>query len=417
MDSIPELIIIIVMVIMSAYFSMTETAFTSLNKAKMKNLANDGNKKAKLVLKLEENYDKLLSTILIGNNIVNIASASLATTLFVMWVGDAGVSLSTLVMTVVVLIFGEITPKNIAKDMPETVAMFSAPILRVFMIVFTPLNYIFSKWKLLITKIFKTKSDNSITEDEILTMVKDAQTEGSINDDAGELIQSAIEFEDLDVSEVSTPRIDIVAIKHGMSNDEIIKLFNDNGYSRLPIYKDNIDDTYGVINIKDFYRYVVEGGQEIEAAITPVHYINPTMKISKLLKLFQEHHTHMALVVDEFGGISGLITMEDVIEELIGEIFDEHDKIVNEIEKISDDTYKVSGVANLDKLFEELEMREEIEDITSVNGWVMDVLGRIPEVNDTFTYKNLDVKVLSIKQHRVDLIEIVRHEPLEEEDD
>ncbi|MDY4788849.1 MAG: hemolysin family protein [Bacilli bacterium] len=416
MDNITELIIITIMVIMSAYFSATETAFTSFNKAKMKNKANEGNKRANLVLKLESNYDKLLSTILIGNNIVNIASASLATTMFVRYFGDAGVSLSTLVMTVVVLIFGEITPKNIAKDSPEAFAMFSAPVLRVFMLVFTPLNYLFSLWKKLVNKIFKTKSDNSITEEEILTIVKDAQSDGSIDDEAGDLIQSAIEFEDLDVSEVCTPRVDIVAIKEGMSNDDIIKLFNEHGYSRLPIYKETIDDIYGIVNLKDFYRYVVEGKQELESAISQVHYVNPTMKISKLLRLFQKNHSHLALVVDEFGGISGIITLEDVIEELIGEIFDEHDKIINEIKQISDNEYRVMGVANLDKLFEELGINEEIEDITSVSGWVMDVLGKIPEVNDSFTYKNLDVKVLSIKQHRVEMVSIVIHEEIKEEE-
>ena len=409
MDSIPLLIAIVICVFFSGYFSMTETAFTSLSTPRIKNMANDGNKKAKLVLKLNQNYDKILSSILIGNNIVNILSASLATTLFVGWVGDMGVGLSTIVMTVVVLIFGEITPKNIAKDYPEKIAMYNAPLLNFFVIIFTPLNFIFSLWKKLVTKLLGSKPNNSITEDEILTIVKDASSEGSIKNEASEFIENAFDFDDLDVDEVSTPRVDIVAIKNTATKQEIIETFNECGYSRLPVYKETIDDTYGCINFKDFYKQCIVLGKDIDAAISDVMYINPTMKISKLMKLFQKEHHHLAMVVDEFGGISGIITLEDIIEELVGEIYDEHDKVMNEdIREINEGVYLVKGMANLDKLFDELNLKEEFEDITSVGGFVMDQLGKIPNVNDKFTYLNYEFEVTGVTSHRVDEVRITK---------
>ena len=418
MDSIPLLIAIVICVFFSGYFSMTETAFTSLSTPRIKNMANDGNKKAKLVLKLNQNYDKILSSILIGNNIVNILSASLATTLFVGWVGDMGVGLSTIVMTVVVLIFGEITPKNIAKDYPEKIAMYNAPLLNFFVIIFTPLNFIFSLWKKLVTKLLGSKPNNSITEDEILTIVKDASSEGSIKNEASEFIENAFDFDDLDVDEVSTPRVDIVAIKNSATKQEIIETFNECGYSRLPVYKETIDDTYGCINFKDFYKQCIVLGKDIDAAISDVMYINPTMKISKLMKLFQKEHHHLAMVVDEFGGISGIITLEDIIEELVGEIYDEHDKVMNEdIREINEGVYLVKGMANLDKLFDELNLKEEFEDITSVGGFVMDQLGKIPNVNDKFTYLNYEFEVTGVTSHRVDEVRITKLAQEEKEED
>ena len=419
MDSIPLLIAIVICVLFSGYFSMTETAFTSFSNPRMKNLANDGNKKAQLVLKLNQNYDKLLSTILIGNNIVNIAGASLATTVFVGWVGDMGVGLSTVVMTIVVLIFGEITPKNIAKDYPEKIAMYNAPLLSFFVIIFTPLNYLFSLWKKLVSKLLGSKPNNSITEDEILTIVKDASSEGSIKNEASEFIQTAFDFDDLDVDEVCTPRVDIVAVKDSATKKEIIETFNECGYSRLPVYKETIDDTYGVINFKDFYKQCIVLKKDIDAAISDVKYINPTMKISKLMKLFQKEHHHLAMVVDEFGGISGIITLEDIIEELVGEIYDEHDKIENEdIRELDHNTYLVSGMANLDKLFAVLGIKDEIEDITSVSGFAMDQLGKIPTVGDVFVYLDWKFEILGVTNHRVDEVRITKIiKELDEEED
>lgn len=287
--SITMIIVIATLILMSSYFSATETAFSSLNRIRLKNLANH-DKKAKLALSLSENYDMLLSTILIGNNIVNIVSASLATVLFVKYYDNAGVTISTIVMTVLVLIFGEISPKSLAKESPESFAMFSAPMIRFFMFIFTPLNFIFMQWKNILSKIFKVSEDRRITEDELLTIVDEAQNEGGIDEHEGELIRSAIEFNDLDVNDVLTPRVDVVAVDITYSNEEIDELFTESGYSRMPIYKNSIDNIMGVLHEKNFNLYLKGKGRSIEDIIKPVVFATPTMKISKLLKLLQKQN-------------------------------------------------------------------------------------------------------------------------------
>lgn len=405
-DSI-SLIIIIACIVMSAYFSATETAFSSLNRIRIKNMADKGNKKAKLVLRLSENYDSLLSTILIGNNIVNIASASLATVLFVKLLGDeAGPSVSTLVTTVVVLIFGEVSPKSIAKESPEKFAMFSAPILNVLRIILTPFNFLFGQWKKLLSLIFKSDEDRSITEEELLTIVEEAEEEGGIDEQESELIRSAIEFSELEAVEILTPRIDVTGVSVEDSKEEIAKIFAETGYSRLPIYEESMDHILGIISQKDFHNAVYHTDKEVASIIRPVLFIAKNKKIDKLLKELQQKKSHMAVVMDEFGGTVGIVTLEDILEELVGDIWDEHDEIVQEIEQVAENEYLVLGNANLEKMFELLEKEIELEVVT-VSGWVMNMLGRIPEKGDTFTYENLQVTVLEMDGKRVEKIRLI----------
>ncbi|MBQ2803002.1 MAG: HlyC/CorC family transporter [Lachnospiraceae bacterium] len=402
-----SLIIIILCIVMSGYFSATETAFSSLNRIRVKNMAEKGNKKANLVLKLSDNYDSMLSTILIGNNIVNILMASLATVLFVKLCGnDAGPSVSTAVTTVVVLIFGEVTPKSIAKEMPEKFAMFSAPILNLLVIILTPFNFLFKQWKKLLSLIIKTDDSRSITEEELLTIVEEAQQEGGIDEQESTLIRSAIEFSELEANDILTPRIDITGVSVDASKEEIAAVFAETAYSRLPLYKESIDHIVGIIYQKDFHNYVYHTDEDISSIIRPALFITKSKKIDELLKELQQKKSHIAVVLDEYGGTVGLVTLEDILEELVGEIWDEHDEVTNEIEKVSDSEYLVLGSTNIETLLELLGKEQDL-DVLTVSGWVMEMLGRIPSEGDSFEFQNLTVSVLEMDDKRVEKVKII----------
>lgn len=395
-----SLIGLLILITLSAYFSATETAFSSLNRIKIKNLANEGNKKAKLTLELCGKYDELLSSILVGNNIVNIMSTSIATALFVVYFPSNGVAISTVVMTIVVLVFGEVTPKSIAKEMPEKFAMLSAPYINMICKLLTPVTVFFVWLKKLTARLIGVKSDHSITDDELLTMVKEAQADGGIDEEEGDLIKSAIEFYDLDVEDILIPRVDLVAVDIESTAGEINELFSASRFSRIPVYKDTIDNIIGVINQKDFSYEVLNGKKTIENAVKPVIFVVGNMKISDLLTVLQKNKSHLAVVTDEYGGTVGIVTLEDVIEELVGEIWDEHDEVTLDIVKLSENSYRVSGNLNLDKLAETVGAEIESEN-TSVGGWVMERLEKIPEINDYFEYENLSVTVTKTEDRRV----------------
>ena len=412
---------ILCLLLLSAFFSATETAFTSLNRIKMKNMANDDVKNAKLVLKLEDRYDKLLSTILIGNNIANIGMTAIATVMFVALLGGSlGPTASTVVMTVAVLIFGEISPKNIAKEHPEGFALFAAPVMRGLMWLFTPLNVLFSLWKKLLGKLFGTQENGSYTEDELITIVEEAQIGGSIGKEQQELITNAIEFDDLEAIDVITPRVDIVAVELGTSVEEIGRTFKESGLSRLPVYEDDLDNIIGIINQKDFHNYVVGENRELEQYIKPVAYVAESIKAAVLLKKMQTKKTHIAIIVDEYGGTTGLVTMEDIIEELVGKIYDEHDAIeMREVTRLYDGSYSVAGGANVEKFFEMV--GEDIDiNATTINGWVMIELDRLAKVGATFTYRSrhkiFHVRVTRADERRALMVQI-RIEDIPEEDE
>lgn len=392
-----SIIAMVVCVAFSAYFSATETAFTSLNRIRMKNMANDGNKKAKEVMELSDNYDNLLSTILVGNNIVNIALSSIATVMFISLYPKYGATIATAVATVVVLIFGEISPKSLAKEHPERFAMFSAPFIKVLIILLTPINWIFAQWKKVLAKVFNADGVRPITEEELLTMVEEAQTEGGIDEEQSELIQNAIEFNDLEAWDVLTPRVDIMAVEVDETEEEVEKMFLETGFSRLPVYEDDLDNIVGVLNQKDFHNYIKGGRASLSEYVKPVIFVAGSMKIAQLLKKLQTVKTHIAIIVDEYGGTDGLVTMEDIIEELVGEIYDEHDAIeLQDVVQQQDGTYRVLCGTNIDKLFDYFDVEEEM-DATTVNGWVVLQIDKLPEVGDKFTYvadyKQFDVVV------------------------
>ncbi|POP31735.1 HlyC/CorC family transporter [Lactonifactor longoviformis] len=401
-----SLAIIVICIIMSAYFSATETAFSSLNRIRVKNMADKGNKRAELVLKLAGNYDGMLSTILIGNNIVNIACASIATVLFVKLLGeDMGASVSTVATTIVVLIFGEVSPKSIAKESPEKFAMFSAPFLKGFMVVLTPFNFLFRQWKKFLSKLVKTSEDRSITEEELLTIVEEAEQDGGIGTQESDLIRNAIEFTEVEAGDILTPRVDVVAVSIEDSRDSIAGAFADSGFSRLPVYLENIDQIVGILYQKDFYNYVYHTDEKLENIVRRPLFITKTKKINILLKELQAAKSHIAVVIDEFGGTVGIVTLEDILEELVGEIWDEHDKVVMEIEKEGEGVYTVLGSTNAERFFEELDREEELE-VTTVSGWVMDELGKIPEEGEQFQFENLKITVLKMSGRRVEKIRV-----------
>ena len=394
-------ILIIIFLIFSAFFSATETAFTSLNRVRLKNRANDGDKRAKETLELSLDYNKLLSTILIGNNIVNIALTATVTLLFIRLYGSYGPTISTVVTTVIVLVFGEISPKNLAKESPEKFAMFATPATRVFMVLFTPLNWLFGQLKVLLSKLFKISSDDGITEEEILTMVEEAETEGRIEADQSELIQNAIEFNELEAWDVITPRVDIVAIDVESTKKETAKIFAETGFSRVPVYDGDLDRILGILNQKDFHNYVDGSKETISDYIKPVIYVAGSMKAAVLLKRLQVNKSHMAIIVDEYGGTAGLVTMEDIIEELIGDIYDEYDEEESsDIIQLQDGSYRVMCSANVEKMFDYFD--EELElDVNTVNGWVVLQLDKLPESGDSFVYET-DGKIFRGKVTKAD---------------
>ena len=418
MDPALQIVIIVFCIIMSAYFSATETAFSTINRIRVKNLAEKGNKKAALVLKLSDNYDTLISTILIGNNIVNIAASSLTTILFIDLLKDSkyasfSSALSTLVLTLVILTFGEISPKTVAKKMPESFATFSAPFIRLLIIVFTPLTFIFKLLQKLLTKIFKSDEDKGITEEELISIIEEAEEDGDINKEESTLIKSAIEFNDLEVSDIFTPRIDIIAVPHTATKEEVAKLFSDSGYSRLPVYEKDIDNVVGILYHKDFYNTHFTNIAEI---IKPVMYVAKSQKINDLLKELQNKQLHLAVVMDEFGSTAGIVTLEDILEEIVGEIWDEHDEKVEEFKEIGEREYIVSGKANISKVFGLLDIDEEPEALT-VNGWAMTELGKIPDVDDRFESFGLDVRVIEMDGKRVENVHITDVRPTEEDEE
>ncbi len=415
-----QIIVLIILVMLSAFFSGTETAFTSFNRNRMKTLAQDGNKRAKAVLEIDEKYEKFITTILVGNNIVNITATTVSGIMFAnLLKGNAELAptVSTVVMTVVILIFGEITPKALAKDLAEKYALATCKIVKFVVAILTPITFIFSLSKKLVNLIFKVETDDTVTEDEILTMVEEAENDGEIDEHESELIKSAIEFNDLEVDAILTPRVDIVAIASDTPIDEILDTYRQSGFSRLPVYEDTIDNIVGVIHEKDFNKMVHDGGNDINEIVHGVICITGGMKISKLLREFQSAKTHMAVVVDEYGGTAGLVTMEDVLEGLVGEIWDEHDEVIETLRQLDETTYIINGSSALNDIADICVFSdEELEANATVNGFVLDNIQKVPEVGDIFDYENFTFEVIKVDGRRAEEIKLTVN-PVEDEDE
>ena len=417
--SITLLAALIILVVFSAFFSASETAFSSLNQIRLKSRAEDGDPAAARVLAMSEKYDKLLSTILIGNNIVNIAAASIGTVLFTRLLGpERGATMSTIVLTVVVLIFGEVTPKSLAKEMPETVATAVAPVLSLLMLVFTPLTWLFSQWKRFLGHFVHSTEEDTITEGELMTMVSEAENDGELTDRESELIRSAIEFDDVEVEEILTPRVDVIAVEDDLPLEEVAQTFAESGYSRLPVYHDTIDNIIGVVHEKDFYMARLKKETKLEDLVKPTLYTTGSTQISQLLRTLREQHHHMAVVVDEYGGTEGIITLEDILEELVGEIWDEHDEATEDFRQQSDGSWLVSGSASVDDLYETLDLPED-EDIDSntVNGLVQEKTHHLPKVGDHFQLNDYEGVVTRTARRRVTEVRFTHTAPAPQDDE
>ena len=412
------IILVLVCLLLSAYFSATETAFSTFNRIRLKTNAEKGDKKAALVLELADDYDRLISAILVGNNIVNILAASMATLLFQQWIQnqELAAAVSTAVLTVLVLIFGEVSPKTIAKNSPDKFAMFSAPIIKVIKMILSPFTFLFQKWQTLLTKVFKPEEDAGITEEELISIIEEAEEEGDIDEEEGSLIKSAIEFGDLEVGDILTPRIDITALPISASKEAVEKTFTESGYSRIPIYEGDLDNVVGILYYKDFYSLVKDKNVTIEEIIKPVIYVAKTQNVNDLMKELQEKQLHMAIVTDEYGSTAGIVTLEDILEEIVGDIWDEHDEIIEEIKEIAEGEYEVSGMTNIEKLFDELDVPYDDElDASTANGWAMAVLEKIPEEGDSFEHSGLKVDVIKMDGRRIETLHIVDERPSEDD--
>ena len=398
------------LIALSAYFSATETAFTSLNRIRLKTRADDGDKRAARTLALAADYDRLLSTLLIGNNIVNNVATTIGAVLFIKLIGSAkGPTVSATVLTVVILVFGEVTPTSLAKERPEAWAIAATPLLRVLAVVLTPVNFLFTQWKKLLRVLLRHQDDDGITEEELMGMVDQAETEGSLDQHESDLIRNAIEFNDMEVSEILTPRVDLEALADTATMEEAAAMYASSGFSRLPIYHDSIDNIIGVLHEKDFYAAYCRGAKRLSELKSSVLYTTETARISDLLRQLQQNKVHMAVVVDEYGGTQGIVTMEDIMEELVGEIWDEHDEVIEEFRKQSDGSYLVACSADLDDLYDLFDMKPSEEyDASSVSGWVMEEIGRVPDVGDRFRADGLEVCVTRVEHRRVMEIRVRR---------
>ena len=413
-----HIIIIVVCVILSAYFSATETAFSTFNRIRIKNMAEKGNKKAALAMKLSEDYDSLISAILIGNNIVNILASSMGALVFAKLIsnGELASAVNTAVLTIAILIFGEISPKSMAKNNPESFALFSAPIINVVRIIFFPLIVVFNAWQRLLAKVFKKADDPGMTEEELISIIEEAEEEGDIDKEESDLIKSAIEFGDLEVGDIYTPRIDITALPVGSTKDTVAKTFSESGYSRLPVYDGDIDNVVGILYYKDFYTVAYKTNVPLHEIIKPVIYVAKAQPVNELMKELQEKQLHMAVVTDEFGSTAGIVTLEDILEEIVGEIWDEHDEIIEEIKNVAENEYVVSGRANIENFFSELDIDKEIESVT-VGGWAMEALGKIPEVGDSFEEYGLAVEIIEMDGRRVESVRVLDKRENDDEDE
>ncbi len=423
MDPLSLSIIIVVLILLSGFFSGTETAFSCANKIKLKSFAALGKRNAKAVSDFaDKNYDKLVTTILIGNNIVNLTASGLASILFFELLKGTGIdhtTMSTIVMTVVVLIIGEITPKYLASVYPEKFCFICYPLMQLFYWILIPVRFVFDGFKWLLTKIFRLKKDDSITDEELMSLVDEAEEDGTLKEDESELVRSALEFDDQKVEDILVPRVNVIAANIHSSMDEICEVFRKNGYSRIPIYEETIDHIVGLIHERDFFLAYLKGEKSVKSILQEVVFTTEYTRISTLLKQLQKEKVHMAVVSDEYGGVVGIVTLEDVLEELVGDIWDEHDEEEVLYGSISETENWVDGRMNLEEFFALYDMEQDDEDFEAitVGGWVTEQCGGIPPVGETFRYKKLEIKVVKTTRQKVIKIRSRYDETLPEDED
>lgn len=409
------IIIFIICVALSAFFSSSETAYTSINELRIENEARQGDTSARKALNLTRKYDKLLSTILIGNNIVNITASSVATLFFVALYPRYGATISTVVTTLLLLLFGEITPKLVAKIMPEDIAKRFATPLDLIMKLFTPLVWFFSKWQGFVAGFLPQQNQVTVSEAELISMVGVANREGSIDDAEHRLVKAAMKLDDTDIYPIITPRIDVFAVNVNDTDEEIEAIFEESNHTRLVVYDKEIDNIIGTLHERDYNRNLknkIRGleSMDIRQLVSKPHYVPTTMMLSDLLTEMQEEKFHLAVVIDEFGSFEGIVTMEDVLERLVGNIWDEHDQISREVEVIvPNEELVISGLFSLDDLLDYFQMEEDYHwDSSTVGGLVMENLNRMPELGDEVEANRLHFKVLEVENSRIHKVHVTK---------
>lgn len=416
--------VIVVLIILSAFFSAAETAFTSANRIRLKYLAENGSKSAKTALAIMNRYDKCLTTILVGNNIVNITTSSLATIFCIEQISrQNGAAIATAATTVIVLIFGEITPKTIAKSHAESFCLAIGGILSFLMFILTPISAIFLLIQRLANKLFgKKNGEVSVTEKELMHIIDEIEDEGVLEEQESDLVRSALEFDETTVEEILTPRVNVVAIDVHSSVEDVEKTFLEEEYTRLPVYEKSIDHIIGFLSYKDFQKKLASNESfYIGDIINETLFVPDLMKISEVLKKMQRKKIHLAVVIDQHGGTEGIVTLEDIIEELVGEIWDENDVVTLPVKQVSENSYQVSGElskSDFNHYFESNDIDFEIDgDFNTVGGWVYELFGRIPSVNDCIKNDEFEVKVLTMNERRIGTLLFTLYSPENSDED
>ncbi|MBQ5887583.1 MAG: HlyC/CorC family transporter [Clostridia bacterium] len=425
--SITKLIIMLVCLAFSGFFSASETAFTSANHTKLKNMSADGNKRASLVLKMLDNYDKLLSTILVGNNIVNILLSSVATLWFIDLLTDtswlsAASAISTAVITVVVLIFGEISPKSLAKDKPDRFAMAVAPFLQFISVILTPVNFLFMQWKKLLVLVFKPAEEEAVTEGEVLTLLDEAHEDGSIDEYNKELIENIFDFDDLSAGEIATHRTEMTALSVDETMEEWESIIQNSNHTRYPVCGEGIDDIVGILDTRTYFRLADKSRDSVMAnAVKPAYFVPEAVKADVLFRNMKKNKEPIAIVLDEYGGVRGMITVTDLVQCLVGD-FTESDEDGEEIEPIiqlEENRWQISGAVTITELEDALDMEIADCDTDTFSGFVLGLYGSIPDECETFeiSTEQMDIQVTEIREHRVESAVIILKTEDEEESD
>ncbi len=403
------IIIMLILMLLSAFFSASETAFACVNKIRLRHQADKGDKRSARALRVAERYENALTAILIGNNIANIGSSSLATVLFTQYFGDAGAAISTVVMTILVLTFCEVLPKSYAKSHADNLAMAFAAALNGLILIFTP----FVKFFDMLSSLFKSTSDTpSITEDELMYIIDEIEEEGVLEEQESDLVISALKFDEKTVNEILIPRVKVVGIPCDASLDQIRDLFLSSHYSRFPVYDKTLDNIIGIITNKEFFRLIHGSYKSLDDIIQDAIYIPSTKRISEILHDMQTSKSHMAVVVDQYGGTKGIVTLEDVLEELVGDIYDESDEIPTEFVKTAPHTYTVEGAFSISDMrdgLDEEDIPNELPETfsTSVGGWVTELLGCIPSEGETAEWERFHFTVLEADNLAVSKVQLI----------
>ncbi len=407
-----QIVLIIVLVVLSAFFSATETSLSSVNRIRLKSMADGGNRAAARTIRILDKYDKALTTILIGNNIVNIACSSIATMLAIDLVGEKyGSLVSTIATTLIVLTFGEIIPKSMAKDFAEPFAMFASGALSVLMVIFTPFAAFFIMLKGLVSKLFRRKETVSMTEEELKVIIDETVDEGVLETQEGNLVRSALEFDEITVDEIITPRVRITAVEKTEDAETVRRKFLSEEYSRMPVYDRTLDNIIGIITEKEFFkRYEKNQDFTVESIMQETLYLPQMQKLSEVFRTMQKQKCHMCVVLDQHGGTLGIVTMEDILEELVGEIWDESDEVKSPVTMVGNGVFEVYGDVSLNSLRRFFEARDISADIESeahtVAGWVLGLFGSIPKNGDVTETDEFRITILEAADLRVNRIRI-----------